>query len=334
MRLNLNLLSVVVFVIGMTSGCGSSPKKAEIPADLGPDEIVEMISSLQDETEEKRGDLLFYKDYTKADEYFDKVKGESQKTDVNLNEIRKNAGYSKYLYKKIISKSKKIDSKLKPILSARDLALEAGIKKYAELVKELEDVDSDFRNKSKDFKKKLNPENFGEFQKRYLTLEAAGITKQKLSKSAALIEAAKDNGAKSKATLSYENALKSLAAAENLITSSPSDSKRFKESVKTARRDAIFLSEVMKTIESSKRPLSENIARKLVKSEQKVKKQEEKIEELEGHVEVQDEKAKNDSEEKKDNDLDKGQDLSSTEDESEVDKDCQSNKEVSKLEDK
>lgn len=311
MRLKMNFLVIAILAVGFMSGCGSSPKKADIGSSLGPDEIVRELDSLEEKTEEKRGDLLFYKDYKKALGYHEKVRDEAQDSDVDLNDVRKNAAYSKYIYKKIISKSKKMNSKIEPILSARDLALKAGVKKYEEQAKALDEVDGDLRRKTKEFKKELNPEKFGEFQKSYLTLEAAGLIKKKLSKSSALIEASKDMGAKSKAKLSYDTALKSLAVAENMISSSAGDPDRYNESVATARKDAIFLAEVMDVIESSDKDLPEDYARKLVKANFKVEKQEKKIAELEGHadrkkkkaeekVEAEVKKKKEESEKKKD----------------------------------
>lgn len=288
-----NFLTLAVIVIAITCGCSSNPKKAKIAADLGPSEIVEHVEALQSDAEKSHADLLYPKEYEDAGKYLDKVKDEANNSDVDLNKIRDNAGYAKNLYKKVISKSEKMDSKLDPIVSARDLALESGIKKYSELRKELKNVDEDFRKKSRDFKKELKPEDFADLQKKYLKLETAGIQKRNLSKAMSLIDAAKDKGAKSKAPESFDDALKSLKIAENMIASGSSDPERFKDSVNKARKDSVFLADVMDAILKSDAKLAENTARKLVKSQDKLKKQEERIAELEGHIESKDENKEN-----------------------------------------
>ncbi len=287
--MRLNYLIVTGLLLGSAFGCSSNPKQAEISSDLGPKQIIKQISSLKSDAEKKHGDLLLPKEFKKAEGYLNKAKEEAAGTDVDLNLIRENAAYSKTLYKKVISKSKKMSPDLEAMLNARTLALESGAKKYDQLKKELYKIDDDLRNESSDFKKVIDPKDFAEIQKRYLLLETAGIQKKKLSKSIALIAAAEDSGAKSKAPSSHAEAFKSLKVAENMISTSPSDSDRYKESVSKARKDSIFLVDVMDAMKNSKSKISEDVAKKLVKSKYKLEKQEKRIAELEGHLDEKDE---------------------------------------------
>jgi len=150
------------------------------------------------------------------------------------------------------------------ILNARQAALQAGLRDSKPLINELEKVDDDLKDETKQFSKSLSPEKFSQFQKEYLALETKSVQFRELKGAIVAIQNATDNDAKDLAPKSLQTAKLDYTNAENTIAQSPRSPEMYKQSVQTALESAMMLQDVMDVILGAK-GTPEKIAEQIVK---------------------------------------------------------------------
>lgn len=246
----------------------ASPKKADLSSGDNADKAVSEVIQIMKTTRQKQSDLLAY------DAYIDGV-GALKKAKKGLDRgydkgiILSNAAIAKAYFNEsnVLATKRKLNATR--ILQARQSALEAGTRKSKALVERLADIDDDLRDETDDFAEVLNPQDFSEFQKRYLTLEVKAVQFAKLNTVRLAIRNAASADADELAPKTLTTAMLDLSEAENFIAQSPRNPEIHQQSVVKSEASSVLLSDVMDVILNAK-GTPENIALKIVGQNRKL----------------------------------------------------------------
>lgn len=176
------------------------------------------------------------------------------------------AAYADAYFQKAINESNKDFSQYKPVLNARQSAINTSLYGVEDLKEKLEDIDEDFIDETDDFTETLSVKEISNFQKRYLRLEADSVVYQNLNGVKRVIENMEDRDADDLAPITFSRAEQSLTVAENLIRNNPKQGSSYHDAVSEAKTDAILLNEVMAVITSVEQDVPEKVALRQVQA--------------------------------------------------------------------
>jgi hypothetical protein len=262
-KLELHLLSETKLFYGLVLllfAC-AGPKKAALSSGEDTSLAVAEAEQLRTKTQQEQVDLLAFEQYMDGVKILNK---EKIGLDRNFNKdiILGNAAIAKAHFIEASELSTKRRSNATRIIQDRQSALTAGLRNSRPLVEALLDVDDDFS-------KALNPQDFSEFQKRYLTLEVKAVQYKKLDCIRVAIQKATKFDAEDLASETLKTAMLDLSEAENFIAQSPRNPEVHQQRVTISEASAILLSDVMDVI-LNVRGTPEPVALKIVEKNRKL----------------------------------------------------------------
>lgn len=245
----------------LLSAC-ASPEKAELSSGDDADKAVSEVKLVMRQSQQQQTDLLAFDEYSDGVRVLNRAKtGLDKGTDKAI--ILSNSAMAKSHFNKADQLSSQRRINATRILQARQSSLDAGVRKSRSLTKLLADVDDDLRDETDDFSQVLNPEEFSEFQKRYLALEIKAVQFEKLNSVRVAIRDATASDADDLAPDTLTAARLDLSEAENFIAQSPRNPEIHQQSVVKAENSSALLSDVMDVILNAK-GTPENIALRIV----------------------------------------------------------------------
>lgn len=251
-----------ILIVVVLASC-SSLRKAELESGNDPEKAIAEVTQIMAAAEQDQIDVLADEQYSEGREYLSDAKrglmrGESVET------ILVNAAIAKAFFQDAREMAKARRSLASRILTARESALAAGVRKSDALVEHMMDIDDDLKSETKKFSRSLSPEDFSEFQKKYLALEVKAVQFSQLSGAKQAIKQAKENDADDLAPESLRAASLDYEMAMNTIAQSPRSPDLYKKSVDDVLASATQLVDVMNVIMGAK-GTPEHIALQIVK---------------------------------------------------------------------
>ena len=249
-------------VVVLLAGC-SSPRQAELASGSDPNKAIAEVTQIMQTAQKDQVDVLADEAYAKGREYLaDATQGLKQGD--TSETIQKNAAIAKAFFEDAKATAASRQALASRILEARASALAAGVRKSDTLVESLMDIDDDLKSETKRFSRALSPEDFSEFQKKYLGLEVQAVQYSQLSGTKQAIEQALKNDADDLAPETLQTASLDYETAMNMIAQSPRNPDIYEKSVNAALASANQLVDVMNVIMGAK-GTPENIAVQIVK---------------------------------------------------------------------
>jgi outer membrane protein OmpA-like peptidoglycan-associated protein len=246
----------------------ASPKKADLSSGDNADKSVFEVNQLMKKTQQAQSDLLAYEEYMDGVETLNKAK---KGFDLGYDKaiILNNAAIAKNYFNEANILSAKRSPNATRILQARQSSIDAGSRNSTPLVEILWDIDDDLRDETDDFSAVLAPQEFSEFQKRYLTLEIKAVQFAKLNTVRLAVQNAASADADEVAPKTLTAAMLDLGEAENFIAQSPRNPEIHQNSVIKAKASSVLLSDVMDVILNAE-GTPENIALKIIAQNRKL----------------------------------------------------------------
>ena len=251
---------MVVMMVALLAGCASLPQ-AEL-ASSDPKKAIAEVTKIMTAAQRDQIDLLAHEQYTKGTVYLNDAK-RGMRQGASPEKVLENAAIAKAFFQDARATAKPREPSARRILRARKSALSAGVRKSDALVEDLVEIDDDLRSKTKQFSRKLSPEDFSKFQKKYLALEVKAVQFRELNDAKQAIARAKNQDADDLAPQTLQTASLDYEAAMNMIAQSPRSPKLYKKSVNTAVASTVLLVDVMDVIMGAK-GTPENIALQIV----------------------------------------------------------------------
>lgn len=253
------LISITALV---TTGCANH-RKAHLKAGNDPQAAIAEVSQRMSQAEASQYDVLADEQYLKGSEFLAEAK-QALKQGEESEKVIEKAAISKAYFQdaKKIANARKSSSPR--ILRARKSALSAGVKESDLLIESLTEIDSDLKSETEQFSKSLSPEDFSDFQKKYLVLESKAVQFTQLNSADQAIKQALEDDADDLAPKSLRTASLDYKTAMNIIEQSPRSPKVYKKSVDEALASTTLLYDVMNVILGAK-GTPEHIALQIVK---------------------------------------------------------------------
>jgi len=251
-----------ILVVVALAGCASL-RKAELASGNDPKRAVAEVTQIMAAAQQDQVDVLADEAFPKGNEYL-KDAQRGLKRGEPSEAILENAAIAKALFEDASKTANTRRSMANRILTARASALAAGVRKNDELVELMLDIDDDLKSDTKQFSRALSPEDFSEFQKKYLALEAQAVQFRVLNGAKQVIDYAVENDADDLAPESLRTASLDYATAMNMIAQSPRSPNIYNKSVDEALDSATQLYDVMNVILGAK-GTPEHIAVQMVK---------------------------------------------------------------------
>jgi len=250
-----------ILLAATLTGCANL-RQAKLDAGNDPDKAIAEVTQIKQAAQQEQLDVLADKAYAKADEYLAEAK-QGKKENQPAEAVVKNAAIAKAFFEdaKKIGEPRKANATR--ILEARASALSAGARGNKALIDNLADIDDDLKSETKQFSRSLAPDDFSEFQKRYLALEVKAVQRRELGGAKQAIAQAVDNYASNLAPKSLRSAQLDYAAGMNTIAQSPRTPSLYDKSVKDSLKSATQLVDVMNVIKGAP-GTPENIAMQIV----------------------------------------------------------------------
>lgn len=254
-------LTVSIGLAFLMVACASTGPAKIVPlADLKAS--VSEIAALRQEADYRQADLLAFDEYTNGTKYLTKAK-RALAGDYVSEYIVETTGLAKSSYQKAIELSATRQENAPNILQARRASLDAGLRNSPTLLEDLGDVDENARDLSDDFSRVLDPQEFSEFQNKYLSLEVQAVQFSELNSVEQAIRRADSANADDLAPKALNAAMLAVNDATNLIAQSPRDPAVYEQSVSDAIASSVLLTEIMEVITNAE-GTPENIALKIV----------------------------------------------------------------------
>ncbi|MEN8169453.1 MAG: OmpA family protein [Pseudomonadota bacterium] len=231
-------------------GC-SNARKAELTHGGDAKMAVTEVTQIKQDALRDQIDILADSQFEDGREYLKKARRDLKKGR-SSEDILENAAIAKAYFQDAVKIAQPRKSNAARILEARSAALQAGLRNSAPLIKGLENVDDDLKDETKQFSKALSPEDFSEFQKKYLALEIKAVQFRELNSAELAIQEATKNDAEDLAAKSLRTASLDYKHAENTIAQSPRSPAIYQQSVQTALESAMMLQDVMNVIIDAK----------------------------------------------------------------------------------
>jgi OOP family OmpA-OmpF porin len=251
----------LIMMIVVVAGC-SSLRQAELVSGNDPEKAIAEVTQVMVAAQQDQIDVLAHDEYTRGNVYLDDAK-RGLKQGASPESVLKNAAIAKALFEDARTTAKPRQASASRILTSRASALSAGVRNSDDLVERLMEIDDDLRGETKQFSRSLKPEDFSEFQKKYLALEVKAVQFRELNGAKTMIAQAKDQNAKKLAPETLQTASLDYETAMNMIDQSPRSSALYKKSVEAALASATLLTDVMNVIKGAK-GTPENIALQIV----------------------------------------------------------------------
>lgn len=231
-------------------GC-SNARKAELTHGIDAEMAVAEVTQIKQDALRKQIDILADKQFEEGSDYLNDATKELKKGG-SSEEVLESAAIAKAYFQDAEITAQPRKPIAERILDARNAALLAGLRNSAPLIKELKQVDDDLKGETKQFSKGLSPEEFSEFQKKYLTLETKAVQFRELNSAKVAIKQATKNDAEDLAPVSLRTASLDYSNAENTIVQSPRNPGIYQPSVQAALESAMMLQDVMDVIMDAK----------------------------------------------------------------------------------
>ena len=281
----INPLLFIMMVV-VLAGC-SSLRQAELASGNDPEKAIAEVTQIMVAAQQDQIDVLAHDEYAKGNVYLEDAKrglkqGDSPET------VLKNAAIAKALLEDARETAKSRQALASRILTARESALLAGVRKSDALVERLLAIDDDLRSETKQFSRSLSPKDFSAFQKKYLVLEVKAVQFRELDGAKQMIAQAKDQNAKKLAPETLQTASLDYETAMNMIDQSPRSPALYKKSVDAALASATLLTDVMNVIEGAK-GTPENIALQIVTQKRALGEAQQSLQVKEGVLKKQEE---------------------------------------------
>jgi len=265
-KINLILCHSLVFVL---VGCASTKEVEPLSADELKQAVAE-VEGLIKEADINQAELLSYKEYTKGSNFLGKAQ-RGLSGNYQADYILKNAAEGKAQLQQALKNTRTRTPNATRILEARKAALDAGLKGSTEIASAMVDVDEDLTDETDNFSRALEPQEFSEFQKKYLELETRAVQFRELDAIKQANQKAAGQDARKLAPDSLRTALLDVNEAENIIAQSPRDPKVYELSVTIAEESSVLLTDVMDVILNAP-GTPEDIALKIVQQNRELEK--------------------------------------------------------------
>jgi len=250
-----------IMLVVVLAGC-SSLRQAELAAGNDPEKAIAEVTQIMMAAQQDQIDVLAHDEYTKGTVYLEDAKRSLKQGD-KPESVLEDAAIAKALFEDARAAAKPRQASASRILTSRQSALSAGVRKNDALVERLLEIDADLRSETKQFSRSLSPEDFSAFQKKYLALEVKAVQFRELDGAKQAVAQAKDQDAKKLAPQTLQTASLDYETAMNIIAQSPRSPTLYKKSVDTALASATLLTDVMDVILGAK-GTPENIALQIV----------------------------------------------------------------------
>ena len=260
-KLNKSLWFIIVAAVLMT-GC-SSLRKAELSSGNDPKNAIAEVTQLMVTARQDQLDVLADDEYSEGSNYLSNAKRALKEGESN-EMVLENAAIAKAFFQDARKTANSRKSSASRILRARKSALSAGVRKSDALVESMVEIDDDLKSDTKQFRRSLSPDDFSNFQKKYLVLEAKAVQFSQLNSANQAIKQAIENDAEDLAAKSLRTASLDYKTAMNIIAQSPRSPNIYKKSVQESLASTTLLFDVMNVIMGAK-GTPENIAIQIVK---------------------------------------------------------------------
>lgn len=261
---------LAVGLIASLSACAHSVKKADYPVTAnGADEIAALEQQMT-AAQKDQVDVLAPKNFSKARESLTGAKEALQKNKDNAD-VLEELGYAKAYLNEALAASSRGQNAIPEVLQARTDAKNAKApelygSEFRKADRALEDVTEDFEKGDM----KLSVEDRNELQRKYLDVELMAIKKSRLGEAQAMIEGAKDMGAKRLSPQTLTDAEAKYKNAENVIAASRHEEDKIAPAVSEATLAAKQLVAVTETAKNSKGKSPEEIALEIERSSKRI----------------------------------------------------------------
>lgn len=246
----------------ISTGCANH-RKANLKSAGDPQKGIAEVTQVMAKADNEQHDVLADDEFEKGSEFLAKAKLSSQQGEEDKAILEK-AAIAKAFFQDARKKANARKSFSRRILKARKSSLMAGVKNSPVLVESLIEIDNDLKSETDQFSKRLNPEDFSDFQKKYLVLESKAVQFTQLNVANESINQAIEDDAEDLAPQSLRNASLDYKTAMNIIEQSPRSPKVYKKSVDGSLASTTLLFDVMNVILGAK-GTPENIALQIVK---------------------------------------------------------------------
>ena len=172
MKKRIHPLGFIMMVV-LLIGC-SSLRQAELASGNDPEKAIAEVTQIMQGAQQDQVDLLAHEQYSKGTVYLNDAK-RGLKQGASPEKVLENAAIAKAFFEDARATARSRQPSASRILTARASALSAGVRKSDALVERLLEIDDDLRGKTKQFSRSLSPEDFSEFQKKYLALEVSAV---------------------------------------------------------------------------------------------------------------------------------------------------------------
>ena len=262
MNKQIRALWLIMITVVMVSGCASH-RQAKLTSGSDPLKGIAEVEERKSNALGNQHDVLADDKFSSGSEFLAEAKL-AQKQGDPAESVMEKASIAKAYFQDAKKIAKVRKSSANRILKARASALKAGVRKSDALVELMMDIDSDLKSETSQFKTLLSPEDFSEFQKKYLVLESKAVQFSKLNAANQAIIQAMENDADDLTPKSLRTASLDYKTAMNIIAQSPRSPTVYKDSVQGSLASATMLFDVMNVIMGSK-GTPENIAVQIVK---------------------------------------------------------------------
>lgn len=255
-------LSLLIMAAVLFAGCADL-RKAKLKSGSDPQKGIAEVSQKMTAAQQNQHDVLADDKYLKGTEYLAAAKQAMQQGE-SAETVLEKASIAKAFFQDAKKLANARKSYARRILRARASALSAGVRKSDVLVESMMEIDGDLKSETDMFSKKLSPEDFSEFQKKYLVLESKAVQFTELNVADQTIIQAIEDDADDLAPESLREATLDYKTSMNIIEQSPRSPKIYGKSVKDSLTSATLLFDVMNVIKGAK-GTPENIALQIVK---------------------------------------------------------------------
>lgn len=239
-----------ILIAVLLTAC-SDLRQARLDAGNDPEKAIAEVAHIKAAAQQDQIDVLADKAFAKGDIYLaDAIRGLKQGETKEV--VVKNAAIAKAFFEDARKIAKPREAFAHRILTSRASALSAGVRNSDILVENLVEIDDDLKSETKQFSRRLSPEDFSVFQKKYLALEVKAVQYRELGGAKKAIAKAVDDGAKDLAPKTLRTASLDYETGMNMIGQSPRSPDIYNKSVQDALASATQLVDVMHVIMGAK----------------------------------------------------------------------------------
>jgi OOP family OmpA-OmpF porin len=224
------------------AGCSSTPK-ALLPTNANPNEEVTRLRHDLAQGEANDFAVLDRDDFEKSRTHLLKAEGRMRDNE-SQSAVLQEIAVARAYYERADTKAASRRSLVESVLDTRTNAIQAGATKYPQTRQELARADLELRDVAEG-NRAPGAEKVSNLQKRYSDVQMSALEIEHLGPAASMIEAAKNQGASSKASDTYNQAKTDYVTARNAISMNRQNPAAFSAEVKQANLSADTLSKVM-----------------------------------------------------------------------------------------